>query len=503
LWKSPTIRLRLLLQLCYYETLTVIHKDFSITLGRLYAIYEDFMKQQELWEKTLSLLKSEISEAALKTWFSKTKLNPLGENAYEVVCPNSFAKTKIDTIYKERIREIVSSLVGTETNLTVSVSKVREGSVKNEELEERPLLKTLEKGATPTPRTTSSRPQYIANLSPHYTLENFVVGSNNRLAFAMAVAVAKSPGANTNNPFFLYASVGLGKTHLVQAVGNEVIRKFPSLRVLYTTSENFTNELIESIQHRTQNSFRKKFRDVDVLVIDDVQFIAGRESTQEEFFNTFNALYLSQKQIVITSDRHPKEITRLEQRLTSRFGGGIMADIQNPDFETRLAILQTKAQNLNLKISSEILEVLSGSVETNIRELEGGLKQVVNLMLSQNGEVSLNQVKDLFQERYYSLQDKPLDPKKVVATICDYFGLRESELMGKRRTQALVRPRQIAMYFLRIICKLPLMKVGEVLGGKDHTTVMHGVSKIEKELTTNPLTKQELIQIQKRLTDNP
>lgn len=458
------------------------------------------MNQYELWEKTLSLLKSEISEAALKTWFSKTKLNPLGSDAYEVVCPNSFAKTKIETVYKERIGEIISSLIKGSASLTVTFLKVREEPVETEKSQEGPLLKTLGKGGTPTTQPPSSRTQYIANLSPHYTLENFVIGSNNRLAFAMASAVAKSPGANANNPFFLYASVGLGKTHLVQAIGNEIIRKLPSLRVLYTTSENFTNELIESIQHRTQNSFRRKFRDVDVLVIDDIQFIAGRESTQEEFFHTFNALYLSQKQIIVTCDRHPKEITRLEQRLTSRFGGGIMADIQNPDFETRLAILQTKAQNLNLKIRSEILEVLAASVETNIRELEGGLKQVVNLMLSQNGEIGLSQVKDLFQGRYYAVEDKPLDPKKVIATICDYFGLKESELIGKRRTQTLVRPRQITMYFLRNICKLSLVKVGEMLGGKDHTTVMHGVSKIEKELTTNPLTKQELVQVQKKLT---
>lgn len=453
------------------------------------------MEEQDLWEKILNQLKDEISGAAFKTWFAKTKLIRHGRDQFEIVCPNAFARTKIESVYKERLITIVNSISQSETHLTVTVSKGEEPRGEPRKFEEplfRPLSQKEGEGLS-----TQNRHQNMAHISPHYTLDGFVIGSNNRLAYAMAAAVAKSPGAATNNPFFLYAAVGLGKTHLVQAIGNEMIRSFPSLRLLYTTSENFTNELIEAIQHRTQGSFRRKFRDVDVLIIDDIQFMAGRESTQEEFFNTFNTLYLSQKQIVITSDRHPKEITRLEERLTSRFGGGIMADIQNPDFETRLAILQTKAESLNLKIDAEILSLIATSIQSNIRELEGGLKQVVNLMLSQNGAINIDEVKNIFQGRHYGTQNRPPNPQKVIKAVCDYFGLKEAELTGKRRTSLLVRPRQMTMYILRNTCGLPLMKIGELLGGKDHTTIMHGVKKVEREIGTNPQIKQELLQLRR------
>ena len=453
------------------------------------------MEEQELWEKILNQLKNEISAAAFKTWFAKTKLLEKGRDRFEIVCPSAFARTKIESVYKERLLTIFNSIGMGGTDIDVTVSKVVETRSAEAGFEE-PLFRPLEqkeRGRLPA----QNRHQSMANISPHYTLDGFVIGSNNRLAYAMASAVTKSPGANTNNPFFLYAAVGLGKTHLVQAVGNEVIRSFPSLRLLYSTSENFTNELIEAIQHRTQGSFRRKFRDVDVLIIDDIQFMAGRESTQEEFFNTFNSLYLSQKQIIITSDRHPKEITRLEERLTSRFGGGIMADIQNPDFETRLAILQTKAQSLNLKIDAAILSLVATSIQSNIRELEGGLKQVVNLMLSQNGEISISEVKNIFQDRRYATQNRPLQPQKIIKAVCDYFGLKETDLTGKRRTRLLVRPRQMTMYILRNTCGLPLMRIGELLGGKDHTTVMHGVKRVEREIEANPQIKQELSQLRR------
>ena len=483
-----------------YEMLTVIHKVIRICLSLCLAIFLKFMNGQELWEKALSLLKREISDAAFKTWFTKTTLQKIDDRQFVIVCSNTFAKTKIESIYKENILKIFLALTNIEPQLSVTVAKEAQIS-EDRDRNNGPLFKSLEKPMSPP--QAAARHLNLANLSPHYTLESFVVGSNNRLAYAMASAVAKSPGANTNNPFFLYAPVGLGKTHLVQAIGNSVIGNFPSLRVLYTTSENFTNELIGSIQHRTQDSFRRKFRDVDVLIIDDIQFLAGRESTQEEFFHTFNALHLSQKQVILTSDRHPKEITRLEERLTSRFGGGIMSDIQNPDFETRLAILQTKTENLNLKIDVEILKALATYIQTNIRELEGGLKQTINLMLSQNGEVTVNDIRGLFQDRYRPQNSKTEDPKKIILLVCNYFGVKEGELLGKRRTQSLVRPRQIAMFLLRMVCELPLVKVGELLGGRDHTTVMHGVDKIEREIKESPSMQQDIALLQKQMENRP
>lgn len=452
------------------------------------------MTDREIWEKTLADLQSKISAASFKTWFSETRLTRKSDDHFEISCPNQFAKVKIEGSYLETIRQTL----GREAKISLTITEKKESGKPTAGQALGPLFKTFEAGGE-AKGWERSGPKHLSNLSPHYTLENFIVGSHNRLAFAMAAAVAKSPGANANNPFFLYAAVGLGKTHLVQAIGNEVIKNHPNLPVLYTTSENFTNELIESIQRRTQNSFRKKFRDVGVLIIDDVQFIAGRESTQEEFFHTFNALFLAQKQIVITSDRNPREIARLEERLTSRFGGGIMADIQNPDLDTRLAILQSKTRHLNLEIAPAILELLATRIQTNIRELEGGLKQVVNLMLSQNGQIDLATVESLLGPRATLRHGELPNPRQVIAAVASYYAVREGDLLGPRRLQSLVKPRQLAMYLVRRLCQLPLMKVGELLGGKDHTTVMHAVGKIEKALGSDERLKQDIFNIQKRL----
>lgn len=443
------------------------------------------------WSRACEKLKEEISEAALKIWFAKVRLTEDSENAFSLLTPNAYAKARIETVYLATLQKIFSELRGSSCQLKLVLEPERKAEPKDLG----PLFVGSEKKAPAAEEKETVKG--LANLSPYHTFANFIIGSNNRLAFAMASAVAKSPGANTNNPFFLYADVGLGKTHLVQALGNELIKTYPALRILYTTSENFTNELIEAIQHRTQKNFRKKFRAVDVLIVDDIQFISGRESTQEEFFNTFNTLFLSQKQIIITSDRPPREIARLEERLTSRFGGGITADIQEPDFDTRLAILRTKTENLNLIIPPEILEFLAESIQSNIRELEGGLKQVVNVMLAQNGRIFLSDVRNLFEGVHATGRLPNIDPRRVIDAVCQYYTVRPADVSGKRRTQTLVRPRQVAMYLLREVYKLSLARVGDCLGGKDHTTVLHGSSKIEEELKTSPGLKNDVEAVRK------
>ena len=326
------------------------------------------------------------------------------------------------------------------------------------------------------------------NLNPKYTFSTFVVGNNNRFAHAAALAVAEAP-ASSYNPLFIYGGVGLGKTHLMHAIGNEILRNNKNSKILYVTSEAFTNELINAIKDNTNDQFRNKYRGIDILLIDDIQFIAGKERIQEEFFHTFNTLYESGKQVILSSDKPPKDIPLLEDRLKSRFEWGIIADISNPDYETRLAILRKKAQIDNIIIDDEILSAIATRIDSNIRELEGTLnKLIATASLTSNRQITMEMAEKAIND-IVSQQEKVISATYIQETVGKYFNVNPKDLKGSKRSNDITFPRQIAMYLCRNVANMSLPQIGKDFGKRDHTTVMHACNKIEKEIKTNSNTK--------------
>jgi chromosomal replication initiator protein len=339
------------------------------------------------------------------------------------------------------------------------------------------------------------------NLSPKFTFENYLMGNNNQLAFSIATAIAKEPGTRYN-PFFLYGGVGLGKTHLMQAIGNRILQEKSNLKVVYTTGEAFTNELIESIQsgrgkgRYTTNDFRDKYRKADVLLVDDIQFIAGREATQEEFFHTFNALYMSQKQIVVTSDRPPRDFKNIEERITSRFGSGIIADIQTPDTEMRTAILRTKRDYNNDPIPNDVIDYIARTITSNVRELEGAYLQVLTLSNALGVAINVESAAKALGQSIKPTERKQININNILKAVCNYYSIKLADIKGEKRTKEFVVPRQVSMYLIHTLTELPLMTIGEFMGGRDHTTIMHGIKKIETEIGTVEKTRKDIAAIQ-------
>jgi chromosomal replication initiator protein len=337
----------------------------------------------------------------------------------------------------------------------------------------------------------SMEPQMASNLNPKYTFHSFIVGNRNRLAHAAARAVAERPGT-VYNPLYFYGGVGLGKTHLMQAVGNEVLARDPSKRVLYVSCETFLNEFVSSIKSGKQESFKKKYRSIDVFLVDDIQFIAGKEGSQEEFFHTFNALYQTNKQIIITSDKAPSDIKDLEDRLSSRFSSGMIADMQLPDLETRQAILIAKCQEKGITLPDSALLYIADQVETNIRELEGALSTVILHLQSSNVEPTLEQMQIALHS---FVSHKPLKKtgfEQIREIICEFYGVDFSDIRGQSRQREYVRPRQILMYLLKHELGMTFPTIGREIGGRDHTTAMHSVEKIEKEMKKSPDVLEEI-----------
>jgi len=335
------------------------------------------------------------------------------------------------------------------------------------------------------------------NLNPRYTFENFVVGSFNELANAAAQAVVKNPGF-VYNPFFIYGVVGLGKTHLLEAIGNEVVKNFSKKTVRYIPSEKFTQEVVTSIRNHEMESFKLKYREIDVLIIDDVQFLAGKEKTQEEFFHTFNALYEKNKQIILSSDRPPKSIPSLTERLRSRFEGGMIADISLPDLETRMAILKTKAREKGTDFSDEVYSFVASVVQRNIRELEGALNRLVVYQKINNRATDLGVAEVLLRKITVNAR-KQVAPKKILQAVAEFYDIKEKDLVASSRKKEIVRPRQIAMYLLREEFKGSYSFIGRKFGGKDHTTVIYGCEKINKELELNKGLGEEIELIKQRI----
>ena len=429
----------------------------------------------DLLTKAKELLKEETTKISYETWIKILEIQSADNDHIVLLTSTDFQKNIVSSKYLDLLTNTFNYL----TNKDCSVS-----IVSREEIE------TASNNSDLSDTTKIEAPiNYVTtNLNPKYTFSTFVVGNNNRFAHAAALAVAEAP-ASSYNPLFIYGGVGLGKTHLMHAIGNEILRNNKNSKILYVTSEAFTNELINAIKDNTNDQFRNKYRGIDILLIDDIQFIAGKERIQEEFFHTFNTLYESGKQVILSSDKPPKDIPLLEDRLKSRFEWGIIADISNPDYETRLAILRKKAQIDNIIIDDEILSAIATRIDSNIRELEGTLnKLIATASLTSNRQITMEMAEKAIND-IVSQQEKVISATYIQETVGKYFNINPKDLKGSKRSNDITFPRQIAMYLCRNVANMSLPQIGKDFGKRDHTTVMHACNKIEKEIKTNSNTK--------------
>jgi len=429
---------------------------------------------KQIWTAALGELQVGLPRSTYDTWFKDTQVLSEEDDVFLIGVPNAFAREWLENKFRPQVRTTLQHLLGRTVDVRFVTSAnggVRPGSAPASTFAQQ--TSTQERREAPV----------SAVLNQRYTFSTFVVGSNNRLAHAAALSVAERPG-HSYNPLFVYGGSGLGKTHLMHAIGHAVIARHPKKRVAYATSEKFTNEFINSIRAQKGEDFRERYRRIDVLLVDDIQFIAGKEGTQEEFFHTFNAIHEEGKQIVISSDRPPKAI-QLEDRLRSRFEWGLIADISTPDLETRIAILRAKAEVQNVAVPPPVIDFLAQRIVSNIRELEGALTRIVAYAALQASPVTTQLAQEVLQNILYNPQRKTLSPERIAETVARYYGVPIDELKGRARDKQIVLPRQIAMYLMREETEAPLLRIGEVLGGRDHSTVLHGCEKIEREMAEN------------------
>ncbi|NCU31552.1 MAG: chromosomal replication initiator protein DnaA, partial [Candidatus Moranbacteria bacterium] len=413
-------------------------------------------------------LQTQVGATSYNTWFGALRVKQDIENTLIIETPDDFFKNWIIDHYRDTIWQLMCQKAQKEIILDFCISHQVEKSETQEKIE----------------RIEDASPVKSAvSLNDRFTFDNFVVGPSNRFACAAGLAVAESP-SKAYNPLFIYGQVGLGKTHLIQAITHKTRKLHPHLKIQYMTSEKFTNALIDSIRNRCTNDFRKKYRDIDVLLIDDIHFIAGKESTQEEFFHTFNFLHENHKQIIITSDRPPREINKLEERLSSRFAWGLITDIQAPDFETRVAILKKKIDLEKVPIPDDVISFIAEQIRTSIRELEGALIRVAAYAQLEDHPVTLEKAKMILKDMVRE-SSKTITIEKVQKTVAEYYNIPISELKAKRRNKNIVFPRQVAMYLSRKLTHMSLPEIGTAFGGKDHTTVLHSCKKIETEVESN------------------
>jgi len=454
------------------------------------------MDQDRLWQSALGELELLISKANFTTWFKNTFVHSVEGGRVVVGVPNGFTKAWLETKYHPAIQKALTNAAGQ----PISTVEYRvEARAKN--------IQPRTDGGTatvvhPNPElrqtAVSANVSEKNNLNPKYTFDTFVVGKGSELAYAAAKAVADQPGG-VYNPLFLYGGVGLGKTHLMQAIGNEMLAKDKNKKVLYVSSERFTNEFIQAVSHGNGEKFKNFYRTVDALLIDDIQFLAGKEGTQEEFFHTFNTLHQGKKQIVVTSDRPPKSIAALEARLVSRFEWGMIADIAQPDLETRIAILSAKCREKNYSLSNEIIQAIASMVQSNVRELEGALNRIIAFHSLNQTTPSLESVRPLLGALSQNQKRGGVTPKQVVAAVAQFYDVSLEDIVGTSRKKELVEPRQMAMYVLREELHSSFPAIGQELGGRDHTTAMHACTKITNQITSDEKTKQDLALIKQRL----
>ncbi|MGB9723806.1 MAG: chromosomal replication initiator protein DnaA [Chloroflexia bacterium] len=458
------------------------------------------MNARQVWQAVLGDLQLRLSRSDFETWFQGTSIVAFEDGLVVVGTPNSFAKQWLERRAGNLIRRALANVLGYSVQVRVVVTgngtagaetaprRKPAGGASRPEVEKKAPVS----GAAPLPMPLPG------GLNPDYTFSTFVVGSSNRMAHAAAMAVAERP-AHAYNPLFIYGGVGLGKTHLLHAVGHYALRRNPELRVLYVSSETFTNELINAIRRQETEEFRRRYRHNDILLIDDIQFIAGKESTQEEFFHTFNTLHAAYKQIVLTSDRPPKAILTLEERLRSRFEGGLIVDIQPPDLETRVAILRTRAEEKGVSLPEEVVEFLAQRVQRNIRELVGCLNRLLAYAELNGLPLTVSLAQEALAEVFFRPHRQELTPAQVIETVARHYGLNPDDLRGKSRHQEVAVPRQIAMYLIREEIGMPLAEIGRELGGRDHTTVLYGCEKVAQTIEVDARLRREVLALREKL----
>lgn len=442
----------------------------------------------DLWNQALVKIEKKLSKPSFETWLKSTTAHSLQNDTLIITAPNEFARDWLESRYLKLISETIYDLTGEELIIKVVIPQTQSES----ELEQHASTKKVQKND----EEHSEVPQNMLN--PKYVFDSFVIGSGNRFAHAASLAVAEAP-AKAYNPLFIYGGVGLGKTHLMHAIGHYVIEHNPSAKVVYLSSEKFTNEFINSIRDNKAVEFRNKYRSVDVLLIDDIQFLAGKESTQEEFFHTFNTLHDDNKQIIISSDRPPKEIPTLEDRLRSRFEWGLITDITPPDLETRIAILRKKAKAEGLDIPNEVMLYIANQIDTNIRELEGALIRIVAYSSLINKDINADLAAEALKDIIPSSKPKVITILDIQKVVGQHYNVKLDDFKAKKRTKSVAFPRQIAMYLSRELTDFSLPKIGDEFGGRDHTTVIHAHEKINKLLKTDAQLQKQLQEISTKL----
>jgi chromosomal replication initiator protein len=439
------------------------------------------MDAKQVWRAALGELQVSLSPANFETWLRDTALVGVDDHRFRVAVPNGFAKDWLETRYRSLISQTLARIVGYSVQVDFEVREGPAAAAFDGASEEPVRLEPARVGGEPG----------AASLNSRYTFGNFIVGSANRLAHAASLSVAERPG-HAYNPLFLYGGVGLGKTHLMHAIGNQVIGRFPRKKVVYATSEKFTNDFITTIQQGKIDEFRNRYRRIDLLLIDDIQFIADKERTQEEFFHTFNAIHEDGKQIVLSSDRPPKAIGTLQERLRSRFEWGLIADLTAPDLETRIAILRAKAEEQGGPIASDVLEFIARKIVSNIRELEGALNRIMAYASMGAVPITIELAQAVLSNVLYNPKKRMVTPERIAQAVSDYYGVEMDALRGQKRDKSIVVPRQIAMYLMRAETDVSLLRIGAELGGRDHSTVLHACDKINRESQENDELRREL-----------
>ncbi|WP_208587157.1 chromosomal replication initiator protein DnaA [Gracilibacillus suaedae] len=443
---------------------------------------------EDLWRNTLELIKDKVSKPSYDTWLKNTSVDQLKEDTVIISAPNEFTRDWLESRYTTIIADALYELTGAKLAVKFVIPESTDDTTEE--------FTQMKKKKTVPMQSNETSPKSMLN--DKYTFETFVIGSGNRFAHAASLAVAEAP-AKAYNPLFIYGGVGLGKTHLMHAIGHYVLDHNPTAKVVYLSSEKFTNEFINSIRDNKAVNFRNKYRNVDVLLIDDIQFLAGKEQTQEEFFHTFNTLHEENKQIIISSDRPPKEIPTLEDRLRSRFEWGLITDITPPDLETRIAILRKKAKAEGLDIPNEVMLYIANQIDTNIRELEGALIRVVAYSSLINQDIDASLAAEALKDIIPSSRPKVITIQHIQEEVGKRYNVKLEEFSAKKRTKSIAFPRQIAMYLSRELTDFSLPKIGEEFGGRDHTTVIHAHEKISKLMGTDELLSKEIEEIKEQL----
>lgn len=448
----------------------------------------DFMKEK--WEEIKETIRKEyeLTDVSYDTWIKPLSFYDVKDNEVIIMIPSdqAHALNYISSKYKDFFKVIISEMM----DHTYDISFILE-----KEAEKKNNVKKIE--ARPSGNINYEN----ANLNPKYKFDTFVVGSNNKLAHSAALAVAESPG-EVYNPLYIYGGAGLGKTHLMHSIGHFILDKNPETKVLYVTSENFTNEVIDSIRSGDaikMNKMREKYRTVDVLMVDDIQFIIGKESTQEEFFHTFNTLHSTGKQIILSSDKPPKDMEILEERFRSRFEWGLIADIQPPDYETRMAILKKNAEIYNKEIDNEVLDYIADNIKSNIRELEGAFNKIVAFSKLNKVDINLEYAQEALKDIIYPGRRREVTPSLIIEVVSEHFGVNPEDITSKKRNSEFVQPRQVVMYFCRTLTATPLQSIARILGKKDHTTIIHGIKKVTDEMDKNEEFKNKIDIIRKKI----